>query len=117
MSDSFVNPWTVAHQAPLSVGFSRQEYWNGLLFPPPGDLPDLRLQLESPALAGRFFTPQPIFIWSHRVLISLTRDPVHVLGIARQVFNHWTTGEVHPQVTANNRGTIKLPVQRWMAGH
>ena len=38
MSDSFATPWTVAHQAPLSIGFSRQEYWNGLLFPSPGDL-------------------------------------------------------------------------------
>ena len=36
----FVTPWTTAHQAPLSLGFSRQEYWNGLLFPPPGDLPN-----------------------------------------------------------------------------
>ena len=39
----FVTPWTVTHQAPLSMGFSRQEYWSGLLFPPPGDLPDLRI--------------------------------------------------------------------------
>ena len=36
----FVTPWTVAHQAPLSMEFSRQEYWSGLLFPSPGDLPD-----------------------------------------------------------------------------
>ena len=36
----FVTPWTTAHQAPLSMGFSRQEYWNGLLCPPPGDLPN-----------------------------------------------------------------------------
>ena len=36
----FATPWTVAHQAPLSMGFSRQEYWSGLPFPPPGDLPD-----------------------------------------------------------------------------
>ena len=35
-----VTPWTVAHQAPLSMGLSRQEYWSGLLFPPPGDYPD-----------------------------------------------------------------------------
>ena len=39
MSESAA-PWTVAHQAPLSLGFSRQEYWSGLLFLPPGDLPD-----------------------------------------------------------------------------
>ena len=58
MSDS-VTPWTVAHQAPLSVGFSRQEYWSGLPFPPPGDLPESGFKLMSPVspgLAGRFFT-------------------------------------------------------------
>ena len=54
-----VIPWTVAHQAPLSMEFSRQEYWSGLHCPPPGDLPDLGIEptsLTSPALAGRFFT-------------------------------------------------------------
>ena len=40
VSNSFVTPWTIAHQAPLSVGFPRQEYWSGFPFPPPGDLPD-----------------------------------------------------------------------------
>ena len=40
MSDSFATPWTTARQAPLSMGFSRQEYWSGLPFPSPGDLPD-----------------------------------------------------------------------------
>ena len=51
--------WTIAHQAPLSMRFSRQEYWSGLLCPPPGDLPDPGIEpmsLMSPALAGRFFT-------------------------------------------------------------
>ena len=51
--------WTVAHQAPLSMGFPRQEYWNELSFPPPGDLPDPGIELTSPALAGRFFTTEP----------------------------------------------------------
>ena len=46
--------WTVARQAPLSMGFSGQDYWSGLLCPPPGDLPDPGI--GSPALAGRFFT-------------------------------------------------------------
>ena len=53
------NPWTVAHQAPLSMGFSRQEYWGGLPFPSPGDLTDPGIEpasLTSPALAGRCFT-------------------------------------------------------------
>ena len=46
-------------QAPLSMGFPRQEYWSGLPFPPPGDLPDPGIEPVSPALAGRFFTPEP----------------------------------------------------------
>ena len=55
-------PWTAAHQAPLSTGFSRQEYWSGLLFPIPGNLPDPGKEAEfpaAPALAGRFFTTEP----------------------------------------------------------
>ena len=50
----FVTPWTTACQAPLSIGFSRQEYWSGLPCPPPGDLPNPCLLF--PELAGRFFT-------------------------------------------------------------
>ena len=55
----FVTPRTVAHQAPLSMGFSRKEYWSGLPCPPPGDLPDSGIEpvsLTSPALAGFFTT-------------------------------------------------------------
>ena len=55
----FETPWTVAHQAPLSMEFSRQEYWSGLPFPPPGDLPNSEIELVSPALAGGFFTTEP----------------------------------------------------------
>ena len=54
-----VTLWTVASQAPLSMGFSRQEYWSGSPHPPPGDLPDSRIEpasLSSPALQGGFFT-------------------------------------------------------------
>ena len=46
----FVTPWTVAHQAPLSMGFSRQEYWSGLPCPSPGDLPNQGIKPGSPAL-------------------------------------------------------------------
>ncbi|KAM7226722.1 hypothetical protein CapIbe_022867, partial [Capra ibex] len=46
----FVTPWTVAHQAPLSMGFPRQEYWSGLPLPVPGDLPDPGIEPTSPAL-------------------------------------------------------------------
>ena len=53
----FATPWTVAHQAPLSTGFFRQEHWGGLPFPSPGDLPDPGIKsLTSPTLAGGFFT-------------------------------------------------------------
>ena len=55
----FVTPWTVAHQAPLSGGFSRPEYWSGFSHSPPGDLLDSGIEplsLTSPALAGSFFT-------------------------------------------------------------
>ena len=60
MSNSFVTPWTVTtHQVPLSMGFPRQEYCGGLLFPSPGDLPDPVIEPMSPILAGRFFTTEP----------------------------------------------------------
>ena len=55
----FETPWTVACQVPLPMGFFRQEFWSGLQFPPPGDLPDPGIKPaspESPELAGRFFT-------------------------------------------------------------
>ena len=58
----FVTPWTVACQAPLSMEFSRQEYWSGLPCPPPEDLSDPGIEpmsLMSPALAGGFFTIEP----------------------------------------------------------
>ena len=51
--------WTVSHQAPLSREFLRQEYWSGLPFTPPGDLPDPGIKFASPALAGEIFTAEP----------------------------------------------------------
>ena len=59
----FATTWTAAHQAPLSMEFSRQEYWSGLLCTPPGDLPDPGIEppsLMSPASAGGFFTLTPL---------------------------------------------------------
>ena len=51
----FATPRTAAHQAPLSMRFSRQEYWSGLPFPSPGDLPNPRIELQSPALQADFY--------------------------------------------------------------
>ena len=59
-SDCLATPWTVSHQAPLPTGFPRQEYWSGLPFLSPWDLPDQRVKLVSTALAGRFFTTEPL---------------------------------------------------------
>ena len=79
----FVIPWTVARQAPLSVGFSRQEYWSGVPFPPPRDLPGPGMEpqfLAPSALAGRFFTTGPpgeaflypfIYGWTLRLFTCL----------------------------------------------
>ena len=55
----FVTPWTVAYQAPLSVGFSRQEYWSGLPFPSPGDLPDPGIEPGFPTLEADALTSEP----------------------------------------------------------
>ena len=56
MSDSVVTPWIEASQAPLSMGFPRQEHWSELLFLSPVDLPDPGIKVKSPILAGGFFT-------------------------------------------------------------
>ena len=53
-----MTPWTIAHQALLSMGFPRQEYWNGLPFPSLGDLPQPGIESVSPTLAGGFFTSE-----------------------------------------------------------
>ena len=57
----FATPWTVAYQAPLSMGFSRQEYWSGLPFPSPGDLPNPGIEPRSPVIVGRHF-----IVWATR---------------------------------------------------
>ena len=54
-----MTPWTVAHQAPLNREFSRQEYWSGLPFPSPGDLPNLRIEPRSPALQAYSLLSEP----------------------------------------------------------
>ena len=55
----FVTPWTVAYQAPLSMGFSRQKYWSVLPFPSPGDLPDPGIKPRFPALEADALTSEP----------------------------------------------------------
>ena len=72
----FVTAWTIVNQAPLSLGFSRQEYRSGLLYPPPGDLSDPEIELASlmsPALAAEFFTTSAWWAAVRRVAQSRTR--------------------------------------------
>ena len=75
-SSSFETPWIVAHHAPLSTGFPRQEYWSGFLFPSPEDLPHPGIKLVYPALAGRFFTTEltekPMEVLPEKILERLT---------------------------------------------
>ena len=83
------DPWTVAHQAPLSISAPRQEYWNGLPFSSPGDLPNPEIELVSPALAGRLFTTEPpgkptVYSKVHKSTATW-RGCTHVTMFARQV--------------------------------
>ena len=66
----FATPWTVAHQAPPSMGFSRQQYWSGLPFPSPGNLPNPGIEPRVSRIAGRCFT-----LWATReVLCSFAQQ-------------------------------------------
>ena len=88
----FATPWTVAHQAPPSMGFSRQEYWSGLPCPPSGDLPDPGIKpafFTSPALAGGFFTTSATWEAHYFTTISLKTNPsqyfrLHFISPERQ---------------------------------
>ena len=66
----FATPWTVAYQASLSMGFSRQEYWSGLPFLSPRDLPDPGIKPGSPALEADALTSEPIIIDKYLVISS-----------------------------------------------
>ena len=85
MSNS-VTPWTVDYQTPLSVGFSRQEYWSGLPCPPPGDLPNPGIEptsLMSPSLAGGFFTASTTWealIAIPKLLLVVGRGETNFIG-------------------------------------
>ena len=83
----FMTPWTVAHQAPLSMEFSREVYWSGLLCPPPGVLSDLGTKptsLTSPALTDNFFTCHS---WYEKQVVILH-------GILKQAYTLWYTNGI-----------------------
>ena len=92
----FLTPWTVARQAPLSMEFSRQEYWSGLSFPPLGYLPDPEIEPgspEAPALTREFFTPEPPgkppfpqLLWLNETLLS---KGLFFLKVYLFIWLHW----------------------------
>ena len=102
----FVTQWTVAHQVPLYIEFFRQEYWNGLPFPPPGGLPELRIEtasLMSPALADRFFitlfssVTQSCLTLCNPTNRSMPGLPVHrQLPEFTQTHVHWVGDAIQP---------------------
>ena len=102
----FATSWTVAHQAPPSMGFSRQEHWSGLPFPSPGDLPDPGIEPRSPALQADAFTSElPRKPKNTRVVaISYSRRSSRprnqtcvscIFCIGRWILYHCTTWETH----------------------
>ena len=89
----FATPWTVVHQAPLSMGFSRQEYWSGLPFPSPGNLPDPGIKPRSPALQGDSSPSEPsgkiyIIYMASQVVLVVKTSPANA-GDARDEFFPW----------------------------
>ena len=92
----FEIPWTVAYQASLSMGFSRQEYWSGLPFPSPGDLPDSGIKPGSPALEGDALTSEPPgkpIYYKYCVIMTHLITHFHIsrlLGCYRFLFQ-WTS--------------------------
>ena len=83
----FVTSWTVAHQVPLSTGFSKQEYWSGLPFPSPGDLPDLGIEPASTALARVFFTTEPLGKPMHELTVHCKEKWVLPFNLISKIEN------------------------------
>ena len=75
----FATPWTIAHQAPLSMGFSRQEYWSGLPCPPLGDLPDSGIKHASPVAPASQADSLPLSPWGSLPSATfITSDPKYI---------------------------------------
>ena len=120
----FVTPWTIAHQAPLSMGFSRQEYWNGLPSPPPGDLPNPGIKPTSPvslALAGEFFTTEPPGKTFYKSLnFDVPQSWVHrplsaPFQLSRVRFNWSGDGEM--KVNMKSLSHVQVFVITWTVAH
>ena len=101
----FVTPWTVAHQAPPSMGFSRQEYWSGLPFPSPGEASQPRDRTEVSRISGRHFNLwatregislcitkcKDMWLGGWKMMNSLEENTFHLLGLLESTYNIWNT--------------------------
>ena len=106
-----VTPWTVAHQAPLSMELSRQEYWSGLPFLTPGDLLDPGIKpmtLMSPAVAGRFFTTAPPRKPMYRDLKLSLKIKTEITKISRVFISSREIGNVKNETAEEAVGVLVL---------
>ena len=98
----FATPWVIGCQAPLYRGFSRQEYWSGLPFPP-GDLPNLGTQSKPPALVGGFFTTEPPGSPNHEDGSSLFSLLIQIQFSSRNSLTNTSRNNVLPDIWASRR--------------
>ena len=87
----FATPWTVARQAPLSMGLSRQEYWSGVPFPSQGELPDRRIEPRSPELQADILPTEVsnLFYWQGFFSLSISRNHSLYLQDFRMIRHTW----------------------------
>ena len=118
----FVTPWTAAHQAPLSIGFSRPEYWSGLPCSPPGDLPNPGIEPRSPTLQADSLPSEPPGKPKNTVVDSLSllqgifqpRNQTGLSCIAGGFFTGWATREAW---SYNYHHPKKIPKSWAIASH
>ena len=104
----FATPWTVAHQAPLSMEFFRREYWSELPFPSSGDLPDPGIKSMSPTLAGGFFTTEPPGIIS-----NITHSQEKIADVWQRWWTSKTKTYKQHHKDALCAGECKGPGDKW----
>ena len=83
-----VSPWTIAHRAPPSMEFSRQEYWSGLPFPSPGGLPDPGIEPRSPSLQANTLPSEPPGKYPHGLTALCAFPLTHIGNPRHQISNH-----------------------------
>ena len=106
---SFVTLWITGRQVPLSMEFPRQEYWSGLLFPPPGDLPNLGTEPAPSALEGEVLTTRPLLLWKFvHISYFLAFVPQWILGLM-PFYNFCLLPKNHPPLKNKDFPTQYVP--------